>query len=629
MKYSHQRSLVLLLLLVAAGIAGLILTRPRGSAPGQDKSLEASSAENGLINQQYLETARRLSVLATTQNEVALAQDALRVTDRELDMQFAAALQTTAHAPILQTPEVRSIQAEIARTGRAIQAKEDEVQGLTDALKTARASQRDSVQEQLDVSQAELNLYKETLADAQEDLIRAGGDPHSRVQQLVDEHNASSHAVESVKFNPSSPTSQPASLMQKFSVWNTLWQGQADLAVAQQDAYNAAAVLAKSHDNLEREDQAQQAKRKSVPAPSLTPSAPAENASAGNTTTGNATAPPSPSGSAEKISSIKRLSEDRKAMAILDKRIQGMQELGADYDKWGALVRADDLVALHGVIESVFWIVVMLLVMFVVNRTTEHFFSRLTLEVKQRTTLQAVIRIGIQGLTVVVILIVIFGPPNQLSTVLGLAGAGLTVVLKDFIVSFLGWFVLMGRHGLRVGDWVEINGVRGEVIEISLLRTILLETGNWTDAGQPTGRQVGFLNQYAIDGYYFNFSTSGQWLWDELQVIIPRGQNPYPLIEQIRGIVTQEIESNTKLADSEWLRVSQHYGVRAFSAEPSISVKQTDTGVVVIVRYITRALERAEVRYRLNHAFVKLLNQGEDATPPPGALPTGSETKSP
>ena len=316
-------------------------------------------------------------------------------------------------------------------------------------------------------------------------------------------------------------------------------------------------------------------------------------------------------------------------MAILDKRIQDMQELGADYDKWAGLVRADKLQALHGVIESLFWIVLMLLVMFVVNRTSEHFFSRLTLEVKQRTTLQAVIRIGIQGVTVVVILIVIFGPPNQLSTVLGLAGAGLTVVLKDFIVSFLGWFVLMGRHGIRVGDWVEINGVRGEVIEITLLRTILLETGNWTDAGQPTGRQVGFLNQYAIDGYYFNFSTSGQWLWDELQVIIPRGQNPYPLIEQIRGIVTQEIESNTKLADTEWLRVSQHYGVRAFSAEPSINVRQTDTGVVVIIRYITRALERAEVRYRLNHAFVKLLNQGEDAAPPTGALSRGSETKSP
>ena len=218
--------------------------------------------------------------------------------------------------------------------------------------------------------------------------------------------------------------------------------------------------------------------------------------------------------------------------------------------------------------------------------------------------------------TVVVILIIILGPPSQLSTVLGLAGAGLTVVLKDFIVSFLGWFALMGRQGIRVGDWVEINGVRGEVIEITLLRTILLETDNWTEAGQPTGRQVAFLNQYAVDGTYFNFSTSGQWLWDELPVFIPRGQDPYPLIEKIRNIVAKETEGNMKQAEHEWQRVSRRYGVRSYTAEPTLNVRPTDSGVVVVVRYITRAQERAETRFRVNHAVVKLLHQGGETAQP-------------
>jgi small-conductance mechanosensitive channel len=79
---------------------------------------------------------------------------------------------------------------------------------------------------------------------------------------------------------------------------------------------------------------------------------------------------------------------------------------------------------------------------------------------------------------VVLILIVILGVPSQMPTIIGLAGAGLTVALKDFIVAFFGWFVLMGKNGLRVGDWVEIDGVAGEVVEINLLRTVLLETGN-------------------------------------------------------------------------------------------------------------------------------------------------------
>ena len=79
-----------------------------------------------------------------------------------------------------------------------------------------------------------------------------------------------------------------------------------------------------------------------------------------------------------------------------------------------------------------------------------------------------------------------------------MAGAGLTVALKDFIVAFFGWFILMGKHGIREGDWVEINGIGGEVVEIGVLRTILLETGNWNDAGHPTGRKVSFVNSFAI-----------------------------------------------------------------------------------------------------------------------------------
>ena len=145
----------------------------------------------------------------------------------------------------------------------------------------------------------------------------------------------------------------------------------------------------------------------------------------------------------------------------------------------------------------------------------------MTAENKRIDTLRAVVKFAVQAVGAIVILFIVFGMPTQTTTVLGLAGAGLTVAMKDFIVAFFGWFVLMGRNGIRVGDWVEINGVGGEVVEVGLLKTVLLETGNWTDAGHPTGRRVSFVNSFAIEGHFFNFTTSGQWMWDELQVLIP------------------------------------------------------------------------------------------------------------
>jgi small-conductance mechanosensitive channel len=217
--------------------------------------------------------------------------------------------------------------------------------------------------------------------------------------------------------------------------------------------------------------------------------------------------------------------------------------------------------------------------------------------------------VALNAVGVILILLVLFGVPNNFGTVLALAGAGLTVAMKDFILGFIGWFVLMGKNGIQHGDWVEINGVGGEVLEVGPFRTTLLETGNWSDAAHPTGRKVTFVNSFAVEGHYFNFSTSGQWLWDELQVLVPANADPYSVAEAIQKITANETEANAKGAEQEWERVVPIHGKKTFSAAPSMSILPVATGVNVLVRYITRARERQEVRTRLYRAVVDLLRQ--------------------
>jgi len=204
-----------------------------------------------------------------------------------------------------------------------------------------------------------------------------------------------------------------------------------------------------------------------------------------------------------------------------------------------------------------------------------------------------------------------------LGTFLGLAGAGLTVALKDFIVGFIGWFVLMGKHGIRLGDWVEINGVTGEVVEIGPFHTVLLETGNWTDSGHPTGRRVTFTNSFAIEGHYFNFSTTGQWLWDELQVVLPSGKDPFPIVEALRKKVEEETRESGKQAEEEWRRAASSRDMSGFSAVPAISVKPVLGGVELTVRYIAKANERFALRSKLNQEAVQLLGGKEESWPAP------------
>jgi small-conductance mechanosensitive channel len=243
------------------------------------------------------------------------------------------------------------------------------------------------------------------------------------------------------------------------------------------------------------------------------------------------------------------------------------------------------------------------------NTWVEKLLGKTHLDLRQVLTLKATVRLAVQVVAVLLILLVIFGPPNQLGTFLGLAGAGLTVALKDFIVSFLGWFVLMRKNGIRLGDWVEINGVTGEVIEIGLFHTVLMETGNWTDSGHPTGRRVTFTNSYAIEGHYFNFSTSGQWLWDELQLVLPAGDDPYPVIDAIQKRVVKETEASAKEAARELKSAAGNRDIGSFSAEPSINLRPVLGGIELSVRYITQANQRSLLRTKLNQAAVELLGK--------------------
>jgi small-conductance mechanosensitive channel len=299
---------------------------------------------------------------------------------------------------------------------------------------------------------------------------------------------------------------------------------------------------------------------------------------------------------------------DQKNLADLGRRIQDEQALSDVYASWIVLVENRDRTALHNLIESMLWILLVLLAVYGASRLIERLFTGITAENKRIDTLRTVAKFAAQAVGAIVIAFLIFGMPNQTTTILGLAGAGLTVAMKDFIVGFFGWFVLMGRNGLRVGDWVEINGVAGEVIEVGLLKTILLETGNWTDAGHPTGRRVSFVNTFAIEGHFFNFTTSGQWMWDELDFTIPSGEDPYALIDGLQQLVTKETEANARKAEEEWSHTTMRYRVQSISAAPAISVRPTGSAVEVSVRYITRAYERYETRKKLYGAVLELMH---------------------
>jgi len=119
---------------------------------------------------------------------------------------------------------------------------------------------------------------------------------------------------------------------------------------------------------------------------------------------------------------------------------------------------------------------------------------------------------------------------------------------------------------------------------------------------------VAFNNKYAISGQYFNFSTAGQWMWDEITVSVPADEDTAGTIERVQKAVSAETEADARQAEAEWKQVSQRHGLSQFSAEPAVNPQATATGVDLVVRYVTRASGRFERRNTLYQCVLDSLH---------------------
>jgi small-conductance mechanosensitive channel len=591
MKSRHGLITLALLVLVLAAVIGFVLTGDLGAPEAQNPH----PRKTPLVDERPLQTARNVSKLAADWDEKRFADQALRLSDNEVDLAFEDALRAAADHPPQPTPETRELYAHVTEGEVGVKADQDRLNQLKKQFATASSARQDAMQEQVDLAQAQLDLDQDELDDAKEDLSRSGADPVSRIQRQLKRHKDTEHATGSTPAVVPESASTSSNLLAQFERWRALRGSAMPLQRADDETAQAEAALSHAHDSLEKQVSAEKASKSANATPVSTSNPTASAANPASTATAN-------------VASLRRFSDDQKNLSDFDKRIQDEQELGTNYGSWIALVKSQQRAALHSMMQSVLWILLIILLGYLADRWIEHMLTEKVAEGTRLHTLRVVIRSSVQAVGLLLVLLVVFGAPSQTPTILGLAGAGITVAMKDFIVAFFGWFVLMGKNGLRVGDWVEINGVAGEVVEINLLRTVLLETGNWTETGHPTGRKVAFVNNYAIEGHFFNFTTTGQWLWDELKLSVPADQDPYPLLDAIQKAVVKETETNAAAAEKEWKNSASQYKVSSVSAAPTVNLRPTPAGVEIHVRYIARAQERSEIRARLNQALVGLLH---------------------
>ena len=575
---------------------------------GQGQAHSLVDSRKTLVDQHPWQTAQALAPLAVTAEETECAHEAERLADHEVDQAFASALRlasTQAQHRVL-TGEALALSLEVAQLQQLVKGDQSLVQKLTPASGAPASPAKDAAQpaagdDDLEIAKAQLGLDSDQLADAQQDLDRASGDDRDQIQSELAAHEALMRKYDSQTHNTGEvavlSAQQHGTLASRLKSWNSQLERYKLIQQAIQEAQADEASLTAAHNALE---------------------ARANAAVAAN----GANAPDH----AARLANLRDRSAERQLLSIYDDRIQTQQQLAAVYAKWSAQVLLQHRILLHMILQSLALIAFVLICILLCDALVRRLMDNPSLGQRQTRTLRSVLELGIQAVGGLIVLLIVFGWPRQMSTILGLTTAGLTIAMQDFILAFFGWFVLMGKNGIRIGDWVEINGVGGEVTEIGLMSTTLLETGNLADRGHPTGRRITFINSFAIRGQYFNFSTAGQWMWDEITVSLPESSDTQELVERIHKAVQEETEKSARVAEHEWKRGARGDGLSRFSAAPVVSQRPSGSGIDVLVRYVTRASERFGVRNRLYQRVIDLLHN-ENSPARAEQAPAGENAK--
>jgi len=197
------------------------------------------------------------------------------------------------------------------------------------------------------------------------------------------------------------------------------------------------------------------------------------------------------------------------------------------------------------------------------------------------------------GVVVMLIILLNFvGDFGSVSSVVGLAGAGLAIALQDPIVSLVGWFLVIGKFGISVGDRIEINNVKGDVIDIGLLRIAVLEVGNWVSAEQSTGRMVFFPNSFVFKGHFFNYSTGNSFIWDEIHITVTYESDWKRAREIIENVARRVSEAFVEAARLSQEKVSRRFHINLGTLTPYVYVSIAESGVDLILRYLTEVRRR-------------------------------------
>lgn len=193
-----------------------------------------------------------------------------------------------------------------------------------------------------------------------------------------------------------------------------------------------------------------------------------------------------------------------------------------------------------------------------------------------------------------------------LTVAFGVAGAGIAFALQEVIASVAGWFAVSFAGFFKTGDRVQLGGIKGDVIDIGILRTTLMEVGEWVKGDLYSGRVVRIANSFVFKEPVFNYSGDFPFLWDEIVVPVKYGSDRKQAREILERVASEVVGEYAQRATVAWEKMTTLYLVENAMVEPTVTLVANDNWLEFTLRYVVDFKRRRTTKDRL---FTRLMDE--------------------
>src|SRR3984957_15001905 len=188
---------------------------------------------------------------------------------------------------------------------------------------------------------------------------------------------------------------------------------------------------------------------------------------------------------------------------------------------------------------------------------------------------------------------------GRISFALGVAGAGVVVALQDVIASFAGWIAIDLSNLYMVGHRIQVGETKGDVIDISIMRTTVMETGSWVSGDLYSGQAVRIPNSYVLKGLVFNYSQGFRFVWDEIKVPLTTNSDQHLAREMLLGVAKEIVAGYMAEAERSWEKVADDFRLENPRLEPTVSLVVNGGSLQFTLSYIVDYTNRTSMKDRL------------------------------